>query len=93
MSHCAATRFLGAALSRYNDQTMSHNTEFLILIGRKIRHEREKRGLSQEELGKLAKSHRTYVGMVERGEKNITIFNLQRFADALKLKVRDLIDF
>lgn len=72
---------------------MSNDTQFLILIGKKIRHEREKRGLSQEELGKLAKAHRTYVGMVERGEKNITIFNLRRFAEALKMQVRDLIDF
>jgi transcriptional regulator with XRE-family HTH domain len=62
-------------------------------IGAKIRREREKLGTSQEEFGKLAGVHRTYVGMVERGEKNITIHNLIRFADALKLQVRDLIDF
>ena len=62
-------------------------------IGAKIRREREKLGISQEELGALAKVHRTYVGMVERGEKNITIHNLTRFAQALKLQVRDLIDF
>ncbi len=62
-------------------------------IGAKIRREREKLGISQEEFGALAGVHRTYVGMVERGEKNITIHNLIRFADALKLQVRDLIDF
>jgi len=62
-------------------------------IGAKIRREREKLGLSQEQLGAIAKVHRTYVGMVERGEKNITIHNLSRFAQALNLQVRDLIDF
>ena len=62
-------------------------------IGAKIRREREKLGLSQEQLGAIAKVHRTYVGMVERGEKNITIHNLSRFAEALKMQVRELIDF
>ena len=64
-----------------------------IFIGRKIRAEREKMGISQEQLGKLAKVHRTYVGMVERGEKNVTINSLIIFATALNVKVRDVIDF
>lgn len=67
--------------------------QFLIFLGRKIRSERVRMGISQEQLGKLVKMHRTYVGMVERGEKNITIFNLRRFAQALDVQVRDLIDF
>jgi transcriptional regulator with XRE-family HTH domain len=67
--------------------------QFLIFIGKKIREEREKMDISQEELGKLAKFHRTYVGMIERGEKNITIFNLRKFATALRLQVKDLVDF
>lgn len=67
--------------------------QFLIFLGQKIRKEREKIGLSQEGLGKQAKFHRTYIGMIERGEKNITIFNLKRIAEALKVQVRDLIDF
>ena len=66
---------------------------YQVSIGAKIRLEREKLRISQEQLGKLAKVHRTYVGMVERGEKNITIHNLTRFAQALKLQVKDLIDF
>jgi len=67
--------------------------QYLIFIGKKVRQLRERMGLSQEQLGKVAKVHRTYVGMIERGEKNITIFNLRRFAEALKVQVRDLIDF
>lgn len=69
------------------------NKQFLIFLGRKIRQEREKLGVSQERLGEIARVHRTYVGMVERGEKNITIYNLRRFAQALGVQVRDLIDF
>lgn len=69
------------------------NKQFQIFIGKKIRLEREKLGLSQEEFGKKVKVHRTYVGMIERGEKNITLSNLIKFAHALGLKVRDLIDF
>ncbi len=67
--------------------------QFLIFLGKNIRKERLKMGVSQEKLGQLAGVHRTYVGMVERGEKNITLSNMMRFAQALGLKVRDLIDF
>lgn len=67
--------------------------QFLIFLGRKIRSERQKMQVSQEKLGELAGVHRTYVGMVERGEKNITIFNLRRFAKALGVEVRELLDF
>ena len=69
------------------------NKQYLIYLGKKIRSEREKMGVSQEELGKIAKFHRTYIGMIERGEKNITIFNLKKIAESLKVQVRDLIDF
>lgn len=69
------------------------NKQFLIFLGQKVREVRIKKGISQEQLGELAKVHRTYVGMIERGEKNITIFNLRKFAEALGLHVRDLIDF
>ncbi len=67
--------------------------QFQILLGQKIRSEREKKGISQEKFGELAKVHRTYVGMIERGEKNITLQNMAKFAKALNLNVRDLIDF
>ncbi len=67
--------------------------QYQIFLGKKIRAEREKKAISQERLGELAKVHRTYVGMIERGEKNITIQNLIKFAKALGLRVRDLIDF
>jgi transcriptional regulator with XRE-family HTH domain len=67
--------------------------QYQIFLGEKIRAERMRKGISQEQLGEIAKVHRTYVGMIERGEKNITLQNLVKFAKALGLQVRDLIDF
>ncbi|WP_282267528.1 helix-turn-helix transcriptional regulator [Stenotrophomonas sp. PS02298] len=48
-----------------------------------VRRLRKERGLSQEELAEAAGVHRTYVGMIERGEKNVTIYNIERIAIAL----------
>ncbi len=69
------------------------NRQFLIFFGKKVRAERMKQAISQEKLGELAGVHRTYVGMIERGEKNITLTNMKRIANALGLQVRDLLDF
>jgi transcriptional regulator with XRE-family HTH domain len=62
----------------------------LIKFGKRIRQLRDERGISQEKLGELAKVHRTYVGMIERGEKNITLTNIEKFAKALKVNIQDL---
>lgn len=64
--------------------------EVLIKFGKRIKQLREERGISQEKLGELAKVHRTYVGMIERGEKNITLTNIEKFARALKLEIKNL---
>lgn len=69
---------------------MKKNT--LTKFGNKVRAERLRQGISQERLGELAKVHRTYVGMIERGEKNITLSNMDKIAKALKIKVSDLVD-
>jgi len=58
-----------------------------------VREQRLKRGISQEKLGELAKVHRTYIGMIERAEKNITLTSMEKIARALSLKVSDLMDF
>lgn len=60
-------------------------------IGAEIRERREAIGLSQEELGELSSLHRTYIGSVERGERNITISGLKKIATALQLPVAELI--
>ncbi len=65
-------------------------SRILIQFGKRIRDERTKRGTSQERLGELAKVHRTYVGMIERCEKNITLTNIEKFAHAFEIRVKDL---
>jgi transcriptional regulator with XRE-family HTH domain len=47
-------------------------------------------GLSQEKLGEMVDCHRNYVGLIERGQQNITIDMLGRFAGALKCAIADL---
>jgi len=64
----------------------------LVKFGKKIREVRAERGLSQEALADIANVHRTYIGMVERAEKNITLLNIQKLAKALKIDIRDLFD-
>jgi len=57
----------------------------------RLRLKRLELGLSQEELADLAGLHRTYVGSVERAERNISIDSMERLAHALKLDVSDLL--
>lgn len=59
-------------------------------FGQKVREERLKQGLSQEELAARAGVHRTYIGMIERAEKNITLSNIYKVAQALKISISDL---
>jgi transcriptional regulator with XRE-family HTH domain len=68
------------------------NKQLLIRFGKRVKEERLKRGLSQEKLAERAKIHRTYVGMIERAEKNITLTNIEKFSRALGLKIKDLLD-
>ena len=60
-------------------------------LGLAIRKRREALGLSQERLAELADCHRNYIGKVERGEQNITVDMVSRFADGLKCKASELI--
>ena len=57
-----------------------------------LRQVRERLGLSQEALADLAGLHRTYVGSVERGERNISIDNIARLASALGLPASSLLE-
>lgn len=62
----------------------------LIKFGEKVKQERLRLGLSQEELASRASVHRTYIGMIERAEKNITLENIEKIARALSLKISDI---
>ncbi len=56
-------------------------------FGDRVRELRLQRKLSQEELAEIAGVHRTYIGMIERGEKNITLLNIAKLAKALKISL------
>ena len=62
----------------------------MLKFGKKVREERKKLGYSQEVLAEKAGVHRTYIGMIERGEKNITLANIQKVSKALKIKISKL---
>lgn len=64
--------------------------DILIKFGKKVRSERIRLKLSQEQLAARAGVHRTYVGMVERAEKNITLENIEKIAKALKIPLEKL---
>lgn len=65
--------------------------DVLIKFGKKVRDERLKLGLSQEDLASRAKVHRTYIGMIERAEKNITLINIEKISKALGTSSNELI--
>jgi len=64
-----------------------------VLFGKRIRQLRMQKGLSQEELGYEAGLHRTYIGQIERAEKNITLKNIAKIAKELDVNISELFDF
>lgn len=61
------------------------------LFGEKARSIRKELQLSQDELADLCGLHRTYIGAVERGERNITLLNAEKIADALQVSLSKLV--
>jgi len=64
--------------------------EILIKFGNKVKQERLKKNLSQEAFADKVGMHRTYIGMIERAEKNITLLNIKKLADRLGISISDL---
>ena len=65
--------------------------ELLKKIGNKIREFRLESGLSQEKLAFASDLDRTYIGSVERGERNISVINLRKISSALKIQSFELL--
>ena len=71
---------------------MKNNSKILIKFGDRVRELRTQKNLSQEQLAHLADVHRTYIGMIERAEKNITLLNIEKIANALQVEINDLLN-
>jgi len=64
----------------------------LEIFGGNVQKYRKEKQISQEKLAELADVHRTYVGMIERAEKNITLRNMEKIAKALGVEIKDLLE-
>lgn len=67
--------------------------EILLKFGNRVRELRKEKNLSQEDLSYKADLHRTYIGMIERAEKNITLANIEKIANALGTSIDNLLKF
>lgn len=70
-----------------------NNEQILKHFGERIKFLRNKKGLSQERLSFEIGFHRTYIGMIERGERNLSLSNIIVFAKFFELSLSDLFDF
>lgn len=73
--------------------SMNSDFEFLLSFGKSLRDRRIKKNLSQEKLAAEAGLHRTYIGALERGEKNVSLLNLKRLADTFGIELHELLNF
>ena len=62
-------------------------------VGKRIKELRNKLGISQEELADIAGLDRTYITSVERGNRNISIVNIEKLSNALKVTLTEFFDF
>jgi transcriptional regulator with XRE-family HTH domain len=71
---------------------MGQKSEISIKFGEKVRELRVKQQFSQEKLAEIADVHRTYIGMIERAEKNITLVNIEKIAKALNVSISSMFE-
>ena len=69
---------------------MNLKKDILLKFGKKVQKIRKEQELSQEKLAFKANLHRTYIGMIERAEKNITLVNIEKIAKALEVDIKEL---
>ena len=67
------------------------DNRFVTKFGKRVRVLRLERGLSQDVFAAKARLHRTYIGHVERGEVNITLLNMKKIADTLRVDLSELV--
>ena len=70
---------------------MNSKLDILTNFGKRVRDLRKEIGISQEELAFRSGLHRTYIGMIERAERNITLSNIEKIANALEVNIKELL--
>ena len=70
---------------------MRKKSDISIKFGEKVRELRLSKKLSQEHLAHIADVHRTYIGMIERADKNITLVSIEKIANALEVSIIELL--
>jgi transcriptional regulator with XRE-family HTH domain len=68
------------------------SSNILEVFGINVQKYRKGKQISQEKLAEIAGVHRTYIGMIERAEKNITLRNMEKIAKALDVEIKDLLE-
>lgn len=68
------------------------DTKFLQRLGDHLRKRREDRGLTQDQLAQQCGLHRTFIGSVERGERNIAVLNLRKIAQVLRVSLSEMFE-
>ncbi|WP_181717901.1 helix-turn-helix domain-containing protein [Psychrobacter sp.] len=63
----------------------------MVAFGKRVREVRKSKGISQEKLAEMAGIDRSYMGNIERGEKNITLKKIYEICDALQIDIKLLI--
>jgi transcriptional regulator with XRE-family HTH domain len=64
-----------------------------VKFGKAIREYRIKKGISQEQLAELCGLHRTYISDVERGERNVSLLNIEKICKALGVKISTVFEY
>lgn len=67
--------------------------DILLRFGLRLKGLRQERGLTQEQLAKLCGLHKNYIGMIERGERNPSLINIDIIAKGLEISIADLMKF
>ena len=71
---------------------MARRADILVRFGRRVRELRKEQGYSQEGFAYECELDRTYVGGIERGERNVALRNIERIAETLGITVAELMD-
>lgn len=72
---------------------MRQNKTIQQKFGNRVRKLRKDKGWSQEEFADECGLHRTYIGAIERGERNVSLNNIHAIAKALGISVKELFDY